>query len=83
MPCVSNEGLTAEPTSVGFWEARVVNRLNEYEGEARALQSKLRSFWYLYRLRALPPETREYVAKVIAAMIIGRHPEQYGFQRGE
>ena len=44
---------------------------------------KQRSFWYLYRLRAVPPETREYVPKVIAAMIIGRHPEQYGFQRGE
>ena len=44
---------------------------------------KQRSFWYLYRLRAVPPETREYVPKVIAAMIIGRHPEQYGFQRAE
>ena len=25
---------------------------------------KQRSFWYLYRLRAVPPETREYVPKV-------------------
>jgi soluble lytic murein transglycosylase-like protein len=40
---------------------------------------KQRSFWYLYRIRALPVETREYVPKVIAAMIIGRHPERYGF----
>jgi soluble lytic murein transglycosylase-like protein len=40
---------------------------------------KQRSFWYLYRVRALPDETREYVPKVIAAMIIGRHPERYGF----
>jgi len=38
-----------------------------------------RNFWYLYRIRALPAETREYVPKVIAAMIIGRHPEQFGF----
>jgi pSer/pThr/pTyr-binding forkhead associated (FHA) protein/soluble lytic murein transglycosylase-like protein len=38
-----------------------------------------RNFWYLYRTRALPPETRDYVPKVIAAMIIARHPEQFGF----
>jgi membrane-bound lytic murein transglycosylase D len=40
---------------------------------------KQRSFWYLYRVRAVPPETRGYVPKVIAAMIIGRHPERHGF----
>ncbi len=40
---------------------------------------KQRNFWYLYHVRALPSETREYVPKVIAAMIIGRHPERYGF----
>jgi soluble lytic murein transglycosylase-like protein len=39
---------------------------------------KQRSFWYLYRVHAVPPETREYVPKVIAAMIIARHPERYG-----
>ena len=40
---------------------------------------KQRSFWYLYRIRALPDETREYVPKVIAAMIIGRNPAHFGF----
>jgi len=40
---------------------------------------KQRSFWYLYRVRALPAETREYVPKVIAAMIIARDPHQFGF----
>ncbi|MGH9557960.1 MAG: transglycosylase SLT domain-containing protein [Bryobacteraceae bacterium] len=38
-----------------------------------------RDFWYLYRTRALPEETREYVPKVVAAMIIARNPEQFGF----
>ncbi len=38
-----------------------------------------RDFWYLYRTRALPAETREYVPKVIAAMIIARNPRQFGF----
>jgi pSer/pThr/pTyr-binding forkhead associated (FHA) protein len=40
---------------------------------------KQRSFWYLYRVRALPPETREYVPKVAAVMIIGRNPARFGF----
>ncbi|HXN49331.1 MAG TPA: transglycosylase SLT domain-containing protein [Bryobacteraceae bacterium] len=38
-----------------------------------------RDFWYLYRTHALPEETREYVPKVIAAMIVGRNPGRYGF----
>ena len=40
---------------------------------------KQRNFWYLYRARALPPETREYVPKVFAAIILGRNPEHFGF----
>jgi len=40
---------------------------------------KQRNFWYLYRARALPPETREYVPKVFAAIIIGRNAERFGF----
>jgi membrane-bound lytic murein transglycosylase D len=39
-----------------------------------------RDFWYLYRTHALPEETREYVPRVIAAMIVGRNPERYGFE---
>jgi pSer/pThr/pTyr-binding forkhead associated (FHA) protein len=38
-----------------------------------------RDFWYLYRTRALPAETRDYVPKVIAAMIIARNPAAFGF----
>jgi membrane-bound lytic murein transglycosylase D len=40
---------------------------------------KQRNFWYLYQTRALPEETREYVPKVLAAILIGRNPGQYGF----
>ncbi|HKE28166.1 MAG TPA: transglycosylase SLT domain-containing protein [Bryobacteraceae bacterium] len=40
---------------------------------------KQRNFWYLYRTRALPLETREYVPKVFAAILIGRNPQQFGF----
>ncbi|MGO9009438.1 MAG: FHA domain-containing protein [Bryobacteraceae bacterium] len=40
---------------------------------------KQRNFWYLYRVRALPAETREYVPKVFAAIIIARNPQHFGF----
>ena len=42
---------------------------------------KQRNFWYLYRRKALPLETREYVPKVFAAILIGREPEHFGFSR--
>jgi pSer/pThr/pTyr-binding forkhead associated (FHA) protein len=44
---------------------------------------KQRNFWYLYRVHALPDETREYVPKVIGAMIIGRDPARFGFHSGQ
>ncbi len=37
-----------------------------------------RDFWYLYRTRALPRETREYIPKIVAAILIARNPEQFG-----
>ncbi len=40
---------------------------------------KQRNFWYLYRVRALPTETREYIPKIIAAIIVGRNPDRFGF----
>ena len=40
---------------------------------------KQRNFWYLYRVNALPNETREYVPRVVAAMVIGRNPHRFGF----
>ncbi|HSR50005.1 MAG TPA: transglycosylase SLT domain-containing protein [Acidobacteriota bacterium] len=38
-----------------------------------------RNFWYLYRIKALPGETRNYVPKVMAAILIGRNPQRFGF----
>lgn len=40
---------------------------------------KQRNFWYLYRVHALPAETREFVPKVFAAIVIGRNPDRFGF----
>ena len=47
----------------------------------RAMRSKkASSFWPLVeQRRVLPKQTREYVPMVLAAMVIGRNPEQYGF----
>lgn len=38
-----------------------------------------RNFWVLYETGSIPEETRNYVPKVLAAAIIGKHPERYGF----
>jgi soluble lytic murein transglycosylase-like protein len=40
---------------------------------------KQRDFWYLYRTKVLPAETREYIPKTIGVIIIGRHPARFGF----
>ncbi len=49
--------------------------------EVRKIEDPIRqrNFWYLYRKHALPKETREYVPKIFAALIIGRHPARFGF----
>lgn len=57
-------------------------------GPNRMLRAMKRSgtsdFWTLARRpRVLPRETREYVPMILAAMIIGRNPQQYGFEIGQ
>lgn len=51
-------------------ENRVKNRVMRYY---------TRDYWVLVRKRALPRETRNYVPKYIAAALIAKNPEQYGF----
>ena len=48
----------------------------------RALQrARTDDFWKLSSSsRYLPKETREYVPLILAAMIVGRNPSQYGFE---
>jgi len=38
-----------------------------------------RNFWYLYASQTLPAETREYVPKILAGIVIGRNPKRFGF----
>jgi membrane-bound lytic murein transglycosylase D len=53
-------------------------------GEGRILgaimRGKSRNYWELVEKRALPPETRSYVPKFLAALLIGRHMDRYGFE---
>ena len=37
-------------------------------------------FWELSRARALPRETRDYVPRIQAAILVGAAPERYGFE---
>ncbi len=39
-----------------------------------------KDFWELARKRVLPPETRQYLPKFLAASLIGKNPGKYGFQ---
>ncbi len=39
-----------------------------------------RDFWYIYRMGFMSPETREYVPKIIAMILIDRNRGKYGFK---
>ncbi len=53
-------------------------------GEGRIMgaimRGKTRDFWELVRLKVLPSETMDYIPKVLAAYIVGKNPEKYGFR---
>ena len=38
-------------------------------------------FWQLYRLNALPAETKNYVPQILAAVIMAKNPERYGLNK--
>lgn len=47
----------------------------------RAMQAtRSRDYWTLSKTSYLLPETKNYVPKLLAALIISSHPENYGFQ---
>lgn len=39
-----------------------------------------RDYWYVYRMGMMPPETREFVPKIIAMILIDRNRGKYGFK---
>lgn len=46
----------------------------------RINKHKTKDYWALIRLGALPEETQEYVPKILAAMLIAKAPNLYGFR---
>jgi len=54
---------------------RVLRKVSQTPG---GFKKSKRDFWHLYRLKLLPPETREYVPKILAAAIVCSNPEKYG-----
>jgi soluble lytic murein transglycosylase-like protein len=61
-------------------EAGVRRALHDVAQEAGGFRKEKRDFWHLYRIKKLPPETREYVPKILAAAIVSSNPERYGLQ---
>ncbi len=72
--------LSALYNEFGDWYLAVA-AYNAGEGKiGRAIRRyKTRDFWQLARYRYLRLETKRYVPKLIAAILIAREPEKYGF----
>lgn len=64
----------------GSWYLAMAS-YNVGEGRVRkeVARNKTRDFWELARKRRLPKETMNYVPKFIAARIIAKDPEKFGF----
>jgi hypothetical protein len=54
---------------------RLTQRMQQVES-----LSKRNDFWYLYRTHLLPAITRTHLARLMAAILIGRHPQYFGFK---
>jgi hypothetical protein len=50
--------------------------------ERELRKSSYRNFWQLSANRCLPNETKNYVPQMIAATIIAKNPEKFGFNNG-
>jgi hypothetical protein len=56
-------------------EGRIMGALRKIDDPMRN-----RDFWYIYRMGYLAEETNEYIPRVLALMIIDKHPLKYGFE---
>ncbi len=56
---------------------------NMGEGRMKKIidQYQTNNFWVLSKKRDFPQETRDYIPKLIAAMLIAKNPQLYGFNR--
>ncbi|MCB0412471.1 MAG: LysM peptidoglycan-binding domain-containing protein [Bdellovibrionales bacterium] len=64
----------------GSWHlALAAYNTGENRVKNRVMRYYTRDYWELVRRRALPRETRNYVPKFIAAALIAKDPQAYGF----
>lgn len=64
----------------GSWYlAMAAYNVGENRVKREIMRNYTRDFWTLVRKRKLPKETMNYVPKYIAAKLIGKNPEKYGF----
>jgi len=61
-------------------ESAVRRVLREIAQEPGGFRKEKRDFWHLYRMKKLPEETREYVPKVLAAVIVSRDAKKLGLE---
>lgn len=55
----------------------------EYRIVRSIMKGKSRDFWVLAEGKMLPKETMNYVPKILAILIIAKHPERYGIRYEE
>ncbi len=46
----------------------------------KVMKYQTKDYWKLIQLKALPQETQEYIPKILAAMLIAKAPNLYGFR---
>ncbi len=63
--------------SYNYGPARITKNLDDLPNDPQ-----YRSFWYFYRNRWLPDETRNYVFSIIAAALICEDPVLFGYDLG-
>lgn len=62
-----------------WYLAMAAYNAGEYRIIGAIRKSNTRDFWELVEQRVLPQETIHYIPKFLAALIIGKNPERYGF----
>ena len=73
--------LKALYTLFGDWYLALASyNTGENRIKRAVMKYSTRDFWKLAKGRRIPRETRNYVPKFLAAMIIARNPEEYGFK---
>lgn len=64
----------------GSWYLAIASyNVGENRVKRNVMNHYTRDFWELARRKSLPKETIEYVPKFIAARLIAKNPEKYGF----